>query len=66
VKDRIKQFKASDIGKEMHFSACHNTPMAMQKKEGHPIAIIPEATVVPSGVVHLSQREEEGWSYIPP
>jgi uncharacterized protein len=66
VKDRIKQLKASDIGKEVHFSACHNTQMAMQKKEGHPIPIIPEATVVPSGVARLTQREEEGWSDIRP
>lgn len=66
VKDRIKQLKASDIGKELHFSACHNTQMAMEKKEGHPIPIIPEAAVVPSGVVRLTQLEEQGWSYIRP
>jgi hypothetical protein len=38
----------------------------MAKREGHPIEIIPEATVVPSGVVRLMQLEEQGWSYVRP
>jgi uncharacterized protein len=66
VKDRIKQVKASKEGADLRFSACHNTQMNMEKSEGHPIAIIPEATVVPAGVVRLTQLEEEGWSYIRP
>ena len=66
VKDRIKEMKASNIGPELHLSACHNTQMAMEKKEGHPIPIIPEAVVVPAGIVRLTQLEEQGWSYIRP
>jgi uncharacterized protein len=66
VKDRIKAFKASKIGGDIHFSACHNTQMAMEKKEGHPIKIISQATVVPAGVVRLTQLQEQGWSYIRP
>ena len=66
VKDRIKALKASAIGSDIRFSACHNTQMAMQKREGHPIAIIPEARVVPAGIVRLTQLQEEGWSYIRP
>ena len=66
VNDRIKELKASNMGPEVHFSACHNTQMAMQKKEGHPIEIIPEAQVIPSGVVRVSERQEEGWSYVRP
>ena len=66
VKDRIRQIKASKEGADVRFSACHNTQMNMEKSEGHPIPIIPEATVVPAGVVRLSQLEEEGWSYIRP
>ena len=66
VKDRIKSLKASDIGGDIQFSACHNTKEAMEKREGHPITIIPEATVVPSGVVRLTQLQEQGWSYIRP
>jgi hypothetical protein len=36
--------------------------MAMEKREGHPIPIIPEATVVPP----RRPPEEQGWSYIRP
>ena len=66
VKDRIREIKASKEGAEVRFSACHNTQVNMQKAEGHPIPIIAEATVVPAGVVRLTQLEEEGWSYIRP
>lgn len=66
VHDRIKDLKASKIGSDIQFSACHNTQMAMEKQEGHPIKIIPEATVVPAGVVRLTQLQEQGWSYIRP
>jgi uncharacterized protein len=66
VRDRIKALKASNIGGDIHFSACHNTQMAMEKHEGRPIKIIPEATVVPAGIVRLTQLQEEGWSYIRP
>jgi uncharacterized protein len=66
VKDRIKALKASSIGSDIRFSACHNTQMAMEKREGHPIKIIPEATVVPAGIVRLTQLQEQGWSYIRP
>jgi uncharacterized protein len=66
VKARIKQIKASKEGADLRFSACHNTQMNMEKAEGHPIPIIAEATVVPAGVVRLTQLQEEGWSYIRP
>jgi uncharacterized protein len=66
VKDRIKQIKDSKEGADLRFSACHNTQMNMEKKEGHPIPLIPEATVVPAGIVRLTQLEEKGWSYIRP
>jgi len=66
VKDRIKELKASDIGDQVKFSGCHNTQMSMEKQEGPPIPIIPEATIVPAGVVRLTQLEEQGWSYIRP
>ena len=66
VKDRIKAMKASETGSDIRFSGCHNTQMAMEKREGHPIPIIPEAVVVPAGIVRLTQLQEEGWSYIRP
>lgn len=64
MKDRIKQI--AETTPNIKFSACANTKAAMEKSEGHPIPILPQATVVPSGVVRLSQLQEQGWSYIRP
>ncbi len=65
VADRIKQLKAAGAGK-IQFSACNNTKQGMEKAEGHAISIVPEATVVPSGVVRLMELQEQGWSYVRP
>jgi len=66
VKDRIKQLKDMAFPGTIQFSACNNTKQHMEKAEGHAIAILPEATIVPSGVVHLMQLQEQGWSYVKP
>ena len=66
VQDRIKHLKDSVAPGKIEFSACNNTKKAMEKAEGHPISIIPEATIVPSGAVRLMELEEQGWSYIRP
>ncbi len=64
VKDRIAELAAADP--KVVFSACNNSKEAMEKREGHPITIVPQATIVPSGVVRITQLEEEGWSYVRP
>jgi intracellular sulfur oxidation DsrE/DsrF family protein len=66
VKERIKHLKDLAFPGKIQFSACNNTKHAMEKKEGHAISIVPEATVVPSGVVHLMELQEQGWSYVRP
>jgi hypothetical protein len=38
----------------------------MEKVEGPTIALVPEATVVPSGVVRLMELQEQGFSYVRP
>ncbi len=38
----------------------------MEKAEGHPIPLLPQATIVPSGVVQIMERQEQGWSYVRP
>jgi hypothetical protein len=63
VADRIKRLK--EMGK-VQFSACNNTKQNMEKAEGHAISILPEATVVPAGVVRLMELQEQGWSYVRP
>ncbi len=63
VQDRIKKLK--EMGK-VQFSACNNTKQNMEKTEGHAISIVPEATIVPAGVVRLMELQEQGWSYVRP
>jgi intracellular sulfur oxidation DsrE/DsrF family protein len=66
VKDRIKRLIEGSVASKVSFSACGNTMTAMEKAEGHPVKIIPEASVVPAGVVRLNELQEQGWSYIRP
>jgi len=48
------------------FRACGNTMKKMKKKSGKDVPLLSQAVVVPSGVVHLMSRQEEGWSYVRP
>jgi len=66
VQDRIKQLKGVAFPSTIQFSACNNTKEGMEKKEGHPIELASDAVLVPSGVIHLMEMQEVGWSYIRP
>ena len=66
VQDRIKRLKELVFPGKVQFSACNNTKQGMEKAEGHAISIVPDATIVPSGVVHLMELQERGWSYVRP
>ena len=66
VVERIKRLKDMVFPGKIQFSACNITKTAMEKREGHAVAIVPEATVVPSGVVHLMELQEQGFSYVRP
>jgi uncharacterized protein len=66
VQDRIKRLKDMVFPGKIQFSACDNTKQGMEKTEGHAISILPDATIVPSGVVHLMELQEQGWSYVRP
>ena len=66
VKDRIKELTALSYPSKIVFSACNNTKQGMEKREGHPITIIPQATIVPAGVVRILELEEQGYSYVKP
>ena len=66
VQDRIKQLKGMAFPSKVQFSACGNTKENMEKKEGHSIAVLSDATIVPSGVVQLMEKQEKGWSYLRP
>ena len=64
VKRRIKSF-GEHFG-NISFRACGNTKRIMSKKAGKEIPILPRVKMVPSGVVHLMERQEQGWSYVRP
>jgi uncharacterized protein len=66
VQDRIKQLKNLAFPGKIQFSACNITKQAMEKREGQSITILPEASLVPSGVITLMELQEEGWSYVRP
>ncbi len=68
VQDRIARIASADatFPSRITFSACNNTKQAMERREGHPITIVPQAQIVPAGVVRIMQLEEQGWSYVRP
>jgi intracellular sulfur oxidation DsrE/DsrF family protein len=66
VKERIKRIAEGSFPSKVSFSACGNAMQVMEKAEGQPVPIITQASVVPAGVVRLSELQEQGWSYIRP
>lgn len=62
VAARIASLDAEGV----EFDACHNTMENMAKKLGHLPALVPQAVVVPSGVVRIVQLEAHGFRYIKP
>ena len=64
VKARIETMALS--APEVSFKACGNTQENMRKAENKDIPIIPQAQLVKSGVVHIMELEEQGWTYIKP
>jgi intracellular sulfur oxidation DsrE/DsrF family protein len=66
VADRIKSMKDIAFPGTVRFSACNNTKERMEKKEGKTLAMLPESSMVPSGVVHMMEMQEMGWSYVRP
>jgi intracellular sulfur oxidation DsrE/DsrF family protein len=66
VQDRLKRLKELAFPGKIQFSACNNTKQGMEKAEGHAISVVPDATIVPSGVVRLMELQEQGWSYVRP
>jgi len=64
VKARIE--KMSLQFDNLKFSACGNTRRKMSAKAGKKIAILPEAKMVPSGVIQLITLQEKGYAYLRP
>ncbi|WP_245312625.1 hypothetical protein [Bradyrhizobium macuxiense] len=64
VKARIETMALSTP--EISYKACGNTQENMHKAENKDIPIISQAQVVKSGVIHIMQLEEHGWTYVKP
>jgi intracellular sulfur oxidation DsrE/DsrF family protein len=46
------------------FSMCDSSRHIAEQKEGHAIALIPGARLVPFGIGRVVELEEAGWSYV--
>ncbi|WP_249157819.1 DsrE family protein [Bradyrhizobium sp. KB893862 SZCCT0404] len=66
VADRIHAMNELAFPSKVRFAACGVTREGMEKKEGKPLELLPEASMVPSGVVHMMELQEKGWSYVRP
>lgn len=64
VKARIKSIAASTPG--IVFRGCANTQENMTKAENKEITLIPEVSMVKSGVVRVMELQEQGWTYVRP
>jgi len=64
VKGRIEAMALSTP--EVSFKACGNTQENMRKAENKSIPIMPQAEVVSSGLVHIMDLQEHGWTYVRP
>ena len=64
VKERIAPMSLENPN--LAFIACGNTQANQAKAEGKPVALISEATVMPSGVVRLMELQKQGYAYIRP
>lgn len=62
VASRIKALDSRGV----EFDACHNTMENMAKKLGHLPKLVPEAAIVPSGLVRITQLEHAGFNYVKP
>ncbi|MCA6112821.1 hypothetical protein J6497_37770 [Bradyrhizobium sp. CNPSo 4026] len=62
VKARIEGLAMSNP--EISFKACGNTKENMRKAENKDISLIPQATIVKSGVVRVMELQEQGWTYV--
>ena len=64
VKARLDSFAQSMPN--VQFEACGNTIQSMKKREGKDITIVPQARIVPAGVVTLIELAEKGWVIVRP
>ncbi|MBK6343960.1 MAG: DsrE family protein [Flavobacteriales bacterium] len=57
VQGKVKEFASQGIV----FLACDNT---IRERNLDPAKVLPEAGHVKAGIIHIVERQEDGWSYI--
>lgn len=57
VGGKVKEFAAKGVV----FMACDNT---IRERQLDPATVLPEAGHVKAGIIHIVERQEDGWSYI--
>jgi intracellular sulfur oxidation DsrE/DsrF family protein len=64
VKQRLTNFLQSMVN--VTFQACGNTLDTMERNEGERPPLLDGVEMVQTGVAHLLQRSEEGWTLVRP
>lgn len=59
---RIQSLNAQGV----EFDACHQTMLGIKAKTGHLPKLLPQAVVVPGGVVRIMQLEQHGFDLLKP
>ena len=62
VAARIQSLDAEGV----EFDACHQTMLNIQRATGHLPKLVPQAVVVPGGIIRLMQLEEDHFDYVKP
>ncbi|MCW5899127.1 MAG: DsrE family protein [Flavobacteriales bacterium] len=57
VQGKVKEFATQGIV----FIACENT---LRERDLDRASVIPEAGFVKAGIIHIVERQEDGWSYV--
>ena len=62
LKQRVQSLNAQGV----EFDACHMTMLGIKAKTGHLPKLLPQAVVVPGGVVRIMQLEQHGFDLLKP
>ncbi len=62
VAKRLESLDAEGV----EFDACHQTMLGIQRKTGKLPKLVPQAAVVPGGIIRLMQLQEDHFDYVKP
>jgi len=62
VKERLTEMSRQGVT----FSGCGNTLSNQSRQEEKSLSLLPETHLVPTGVVRITELQEQGWTYLRP